>query len=55
MANAATKKVSPTAAVAAASPAKPNDTRKSSAADLDSVFARLEEQEEKAGKDGEYP
>lgn len=51
-ADADTVKAGPAAAVAAASPDKPHPGSESSSSDLDSVFARLEEQEERAEKDG---
>eukprot|EP00752_Nemacystus_decipiens_P006076 g5484.t1 len=55
MVDAGTEKPGSTTAVATASPAKPNGGSESSSADLDSVFARLEEQEEKAKEDAASP
>lgn len=53
MADADTEKaVSTTPAVAL--PAEPNGAGQGSSSDLDSILARLEEQEEKAEKDGEF-
>lgn len=50
-ANASAEKARP-ATAAAASPAEPGAGGKSSSSDLDGIFSRLEEQEEKAEKDG---
>eukprot|EP00903_Cladosiphon_okamuranus_P014461 g13417.t1 len=54
VASAGAEKAGPTAA-AAASPAGPDGGSKSSPSDLDSIFASLEEQEEKAEKDAASP
>lgn len=53
MASADAEKAGATAA-AAASPAGPTDGGKSSSSDLDSIFASLEEQEEKADREGGF-